>query len=82
MASRRPQRYLETFLDPVASFSQSMSPYRSTATPFIPKITQKHTVLYEISAFLVKIHGHRGPKGPALGPPVAMYFHKKRRCFT
>ena len=38
MASRRPQRYLETFLEPVASFSQSMSPYRATPTPFTPKI--------------------------------------------
>ena len=38
MASRRSGRYLETFLDPVASFSQSMSPYRATATPFTPKI--------------------------------------------
>ena len=39
MASRRSGRYLETFLEPVASFSQSMSPYRSTTTPFTPKIT-------------------------------------------
>ena len=38
MASQRPQRYLETFLEPVASFSQSMSPYRATPTPFTPKI--------------------------------------------
>ena len=38
MASRRPGRYLETFLEPVASFSQSMSPYRATPTPFTPKI--------------------------------------------
>ena len=38
MASRRPGRYLKTFLEPVASFSQSMSPYRATPTPFTPKI--------------------------------------------
>ena len=38
MASRRPGRYLKTFLEPVAPFSQSMSPYRPTTTPFIPKI--------------------------------------------
>jgi len=52
-------------------------------------------ILCDFYTFLVKIHGHRGPKrraralgrlgsklgpmgpGPALGPPVAMYFHKK-----
>ena len=47
-------------------------------------------ILYDFHLFLVKIHGHRGPmgpcalgpkrskgSGPALGPPVAMYFHKK-----
>ena len=38
MASRRSERYLETFLDPVAPFSQSMSPYRAPATPFTPKM--------------------------------------------
>ncbi len=37
--SRRPGRYLKTFLTPVASFSQSMSPWRATTTPFSPKIT-------------------------------------------
>ena len=39
MASQRPGRYLETFLEPVASFSQSMSPWRATATHFRPEIT-------------------------------------------
>ncbi len=38
MASRWPGRYFRTFLEPMASFSQSISPYRATATPFIPKI--------------------------------------------
>ena len=38
MVSQRPRRYLQTFLDPAASFSQSMSPYRSTTTPFTPEI--------------------------------------------
>ena len=38
MASRRPGRHLKIFLEPVASFSQSMGPYRATATPFTPKI--------------------------------------------
>ena len=37
--SRRPGRYLKTFLTPVASFSQSMSPCPPTTTPFSPKIT-------------------------------------------
>ncbi len=39
MASQRPGRYLETFLEPVASFSQSISPYRPMAIPFVPNIT-------------------------------------------
>ena len=36
---RSPGRYLKTFLTPVASFSQSMSPCLPTTTPFSPKIT-------------------------------------------
>ena len=39
IASQRPGRYLETFLEPVASFSQSMSLWRSMATTFTPKMT-------------------------------------------
>ena len=31
-----PRRHLEGFLEPVASFSQSMSPWRATATHFRP----------------------------------------------
>ena len=38
MASQRPQRYLKTFLEPVAPSSLNMSPYRATATPFVPNI--------------------------------------------
>ena len=38
MVSQRSGRYLKTFLEPVASFSQSISPFRAMATPFIPKI--------------------------------------------
>ena len=38
MASRRPGRYLETFLEPAASLWLSMSPWRATATPFVPKM--------------------------------------------
>ena len=38
IASQRPRRPPETFLEPVASFSQSISPWRSMATPFIPKM--------------------------------------------
>ena len=33
------QRDLEGFLEPMASFSQSMSPWRATATHFMSKIT-------------------------------------------
>ena len=40
MVSQRPRRYLKTFLDPVASLSQSMSPFRSTTTPFTPETTK------------------------------------------
>ena len=40
MASRRSGRHLKTFLEPVASVSQSISPWRSMATPFTPKTTQ------------------------------------------
>ena len=55
-------------------------------------------LVFQKSEFSVKIHGHRepkgrtralgplGPKGPwahgPLGPPVAMYFHKRRRRFS
>ena len=45
MVSQRPGRYLKTFLDPVASFSQSMSPYRSTTTPFIQKLPNSSKVI-------------------------------------
>ena len=34
----RPRRHLESFLEPVASFSQSMSPWRAMATPFMAEI--------------------------------------------
>ena len=53
MVSQRPQRYLKTFLNPVAPFSQSMSPFRAMATPFIPKTTKYHrTLIYQITDFL------------------------------
>ena len=38
MVSRRPGRYLKTFLDPMASLSFNMGPWRATATPFTPQI--------------------------------------------
>ena len=37
MVSRRPGRHLKTFLEPVASFSLSMSPWRAMVTPNVPK---------------------------------------------
>ena len=37
MTSRRPGSHLKTFLEPVASFSLSMSPWRAMATPNVPK---------------------------------------------
>ena len=36
MQSQSPQRPLKTFLDPVAPSSPNLSPFRATATPFIP----------------------------------------------
>ena len=39
MASQSPQSHVKIFLEPVASFSQSLSPFRAMATPFIPNIT-------------------------------------------
>ena len=39
IASRRPGRYLKTFLEPVAPSWFNISPFRPTATPFVPKIT-------------------------------------------
>ena len=45
MLSQRSRRYLKTFLEPVASFSQSMGPFRATAIPFIPKII---TITYPV----------------------------------
>ena len=46
--SRRPGRYLKTFVEPVASFSQSISPFRAMATPFVPNITTFTSCLYRI----------------------------------
>ena len=40
MASQSPQNPLKTFLKPVASFSQSIGPFRGMPTPFMPKITE------------------------------------------
>ncbi len=37
MASQKPRNPLKTFLEPVASFSQSMGPFRAMAPPFMPK---------------------------------------------
>ncbi len=34
-----PRRHLESFLKPVASFSQSVGPWQAAATQFIPEIT-------------------------------------------
>ncbi len=34
MISRRPRRYPETFLEPVASSSPNISPWGATVTPF------------------------------------------------
>ncbi len=38
MASQSPRSHLKTFLEPAASFSQSLGPYRPTATPIMPKL--------------------------------------------
>ncbi len=38
MDSRRSGRYLKPFLEPVAPFSQSMSPFRAMATPIVTKV--------------------------------------------
>ena len=40
-----PQRHPESFLEPMASFSQSMSPWRATATPFMSKMTSSFRTL-------------------------------------
>ena len=37
VVSRKPRRYLKTFLDPVASLSFNMGQWRATATSFIPE---------------------------------------------
>ena len=37
MVSRRSGRYLETFLEPVASLCSSIDPWRAMVTPFMPK---------------------------------------------
>ena len=44
----RPGRYLRASLDPMASFSQSMSPIRATAINFVPQITDFGTRFGEI----------------------------------
>ena len=59
MASQRPGRYLKTFLEPTASFSQSMGPFRATATPFMPKTVDSHAFwvlkLLIVSMFFLKV---------------------------
>ena len=45
MVSRKPGRHLKTFLEPVASFSQSMGPFRAMATPFMPEVTKSYRTL-------------------------------------
>ena len=42
MMSRRSGRYLESFLEPVASLWSSMGPFWATATPFMPKTIKFH----------------------------------------
>ena len=37
--SRRPGRYLKTFLEPVASLSFNMGPWRDMGTTFVPEMT-------------------------------------------
>ena len=39
MASQKPRRHLKPFLEPVAPFSQSLSPFRGMAPSFIPNMT-------------------------------------------
>ena len=52
LASQRPRSHLKTFLEPVASFSQSMSPFRATPPPFMPKsIKSPYTPSPENSPF-------------------------------
>ena len=52
MTSQRPGRYLETFLESVASFFQSMSPFRAMATPSTPEITKyDRTFMSQITDF-------------------------------
>ena len=52
MVSRRPRRYLKTFLELVASSWLNISPWRAMATMFVPKMTnflrsqQARNVLY------------------------------------
>ena len=43
MASQSPWNPLKTFREPVASFSQSLGPFRATAIPFMPKIITMKT---------------------------------------
>ncbi len=58
MASQRPGRYLETFLEPVASFSQSMSPFQTMTTPnvsnLIPFLVKLMRCFCKISAIFVR----------------------------
>ncbi len=46
MASQSPQNPLKTFLKPMASFSQSLGPFRAMAIPFMPKTTTIPHLLY------------------------------------
>ena len=50
MASRRPRRYLKTFLEPVASSWLNMSPWRAMAVSFVKVFVSN------LGPFFVKFH--------------------------
>ena len=50
-----PGRYLKMILRPVASFSQSMSPWRATATHFMPEMTSFFRTCTSQITYFVKL---------------------------
>ena len=88
MVSRRPGRYLKTFLEPVPSFSQSISPFRATATPFMSKITKYHGFedpYLEILWFYEKIKDAGRPYEsfpPSIAPRSLLCVRKRRNLFS
>ena len=81
MASQRPGRYLETFLEPAASLSPNMSPYRAMATPVMPKtMVSGGCVALQGQNYSPKMNFRPGTLGDHLVSPWKVTFQGETGC--